>query len=179
MRIRLEEARRQPFEWNETVEVPAASLERDEVVTVGPVTCAGRLQFVDPGFLLRAEIGYEQTLLCDRCLGELVQAVATELDLLVLPGGEPEADPEGEIELQEEDLGVLFVDGETLDTYPLLVEQVQLNVPMKPLCRPDCQGLCPVCGADRNGAGCDCKDESVDPRWAGLADLKDRLPDQR
>jgi len=172
MRIRLEEARRQPYPWSETVEVPADSLERDEVAALSPARWRGQLRWMDPGFLLRAELEYEQTLRCMRCLTEFDEPVAVVLELMVLQEDEPE---EEELELQEEELGLLFVAGETLDTRPLLDEQLQLNVPMKPLCRPDCRGLCPVCGADRNGEGCDCKVDSVDPRWAGLAGLRERL----
>ncbi len=69
--------------------------------------------------------------------------------------------------------------GETLETDPLLLEQLQLNVPMKPLCRPDCQGLCPTCGADRNEDACSCEERSADPRWAALAALKSRLEESR
>ena len=42
---------------------------------------------------------------------------------------------------------------------------------MKPLCRPDCRGLCPHCGCDLNIEQCDCKDEQLDPRLAVLGDL--------
>jgi uncharacterized protein len=59
----------------------------------------------------------------------------------------------------------------------VLIEQLQLNIPMKPLCRPDCAGLCPTCGADLNQTRCACA-KSVDPRWAGLAVLRDRLEDR-
>lgn len=59
MRIRLEEARRQPYSWSETVEVPADSLERDEVAALSPARWRGQLRWMDPGFLLRAELEYE------------------------------------------------------------------------------------------------------------------------
>jgi uncharacterized protein len=96
--------------------------------------------------------------------------VAADVDLLLLRDAPQPR--EGEHELEEEDLGVVHVEGETFDTGPLLREQLQLGVPMKPLCREDCRGLCPQCGADRNRGDCDCKDDWVDPRWAALADLK-------
>ena len=48
---------------------------------------------------------------------------------------------------------------------------------MQPLCRPDCQGLCPVCGKDRNVDPCQCQVEWVDPRLAVLKTLVDRKPD--
>ena len=81
----------------------------------------------------------------------------------------------GERELDEDDLGVLHLEEEVLDTRPILLEQLQLNIPMKPLCRPDCQGLCPQCGADLNLGACGCGERQVDPRWAALAALKGTL----
>ena len=60
--------------------------------------------------------------------------------------------------LQAEDLGVVYVEDHELDTEPLLFEQVQINIPMKPLCRPECAGLCPHCGADLNAGACSCAD---------------------
>lgn len=71
------------------------------------------------------------------------------------------------------------VDGETyplrddqVDLEPLARETVMLELPQVPLCREDCQGLCPTCGADRNEGGCDCPTEVSDPRWAALDQLR-------
>ena len=58
-------------------------------------------------------------------------------------------------------------------------EQSYLAIPMKPLCRPDCQGLCPHCGTNRNVATCTCENRWEDPRLAGLKSLlkdADRAP---
>ena len=175
MRIRLDDVRREPFSWAETVEIPAASLEREELLALSPIAWRGRIAWADPSYHLRARARYEQTLRCDRCLREYTAPAESELELAVLD--EPEAG-EGERELSAEDLGVVYAEGGVLDTRPLLVEQLQLNVPMRPLCREDCRGLCPVCGANRNLERCECKDESVDPRWAALAALRDRLPEE-
>jgi uncharacterized protein len=58
-----------------------------------------------------------------------------------------------------------------LDLGPLLREQAWVDIPMKPLCRPDCQGLCPQCGADLNHESCECDRTEIDPRLAILRDL--------
>jgi len=70
---------------------------------------------------------------------------------------------------------LLTVVGEHLETAPLVAEQVLLEVPMKPLCRADCLGLCPRCGADRNLTPDCCRDERGDARWEALGELRDRL----
>jgi uncharacterized protein len=61
-----------------------------------------------------------------------------------------------------------------LDLEPLVRDAVLLELPLVPLCRPDCLGLCPRCGANRNEEPCSCTEEG-DPRWAALDVL--RVPD--
>jgi uncharacterized protein len=51
-------------------------------------------------------------------------------------------------------------------------EQFYLALPMKPLCREDCKGLCPICGVNRNRETCSCRSEWVDPRMEALRKLK-------
>ena len=177
MKIRLHEIGDDPYTWSEEESVPASALGREEVEAVGPVRWRGQIQRLDSGFLLRADLAYDQTLACQRCLGSVTEPVEEEIELLLVrhePGAEEE-----ERELEEEDLGIMVVDGDEVDLRPVLLEQMQLNVPMRPLCREECAGLCPTCGANRNEGDCGCETETTDPRWAGLADLRDRLADDR
>ena len=76
-------------------------------------------------------------------------------------------------EVEEDDLSTSFYEDETIDLGQLIREQFYLSLPMKPLCRPDCRGLCPDCGTDLNAGACGCVERTVDPRWAALAALKD------
>lgn len=180
MELHLDRVRDEPFAWEEQLSFSPRELEGTGVVVLSPVECRGRLSFVDPGFFLEAHLRYEQTLTCTRCLEPTVMPVEARVELLLLvePGG-GEEERSGEVELDEEDLSVVVLHEEKIDTEPVLLEQVRLNVPMKPLCRPDCAGLCPVCGADRNRGGCSCEEATTDPRWAALAGLRDRLSDDR
>ena len=77
------------------------------------------------------------------------------------------------IEAEEETYPLL---GDQLDLQPLARDAVLLNLPQVPLCREDCAGLCPVCGADRNDEPCGCEVEAGDPRWATLDALRGRDP---
>lgn len=83
----------------------------------------------------------------------------------------PDADAELGMELADDDLDLYSYDNEEIDLTPLFRDQVVLAVPFAPLCKEDCKGLCPQCGADRNLEPCDCK-PPVDPRWAALQNLK-------
>lgn len=176
MQIWLDQVREEPFNWEETKSVAPETLDRPELVALDPVWWKGQVVFADPGYFLRARLSYEQTLSCDRCLKPIVDRAESDVELLILVERNQRA--AGEHELQERDLGVVHVVDEILETDPLLLEQLQLNIPMKPLCRPDCQGLCPVCGADRNEAACSCEEKTTDPRWAALAALKSRFDDE-
>lgn len=62
-----------------------------------------------------------------------------------------------------------------LDLEPLVREAVLLELPEAPLCRPDCRGLCPICGTDLNAGRCDCETPAGDARWSALDELKHRL----
>ena len=86
------------------------------------------------------------------------------------------ADGEPSLELEETDLNVLRVAGEEIETEPILIEQILLQLPMKPLCRKDCRGLCPRCGSDRNESPDCCDEKGYDSRRSGLQSLRDRLP---
>ncbi len=60
----------------------------------------------------------------------------------------------------------------TLDLGPAFRAAVLLEVPIKNVCRGNCRGLCPVCGADRNTAPCTCETPRGDPRWKALGDVQ-------
>lgn len=176
MQIWLDQVREEPFDWEETKSVSPEVLERPELIALGPVWWKGRVNFADPGYYLRARLSYEQTLSCNRCLKPIVERVEPDVELVILVEDNPGA--AGEHELQERELGVLYLDGEVLETDPILLEQLQLNIPMKPLCQADCKGLCAVCGTDLNTGACSCEERTPDPRWAALAALKSRLDDE-
>ena len=174
MRIHLDQVREEPFSWDETQSVTPQDLDRAELLGLSPVRWQGQVVFADPGYYLKGRLSYEQTLACIRCLTPIVEPTEAEVELMieVVPHGHSAG---GERELRETELGLITVEGEILETDPILYEQLQLGVPMKPLCRPDCLGLCPVCGADRNVTACSCAESKGDSRWAALAAVKSRL----
>jgi DUF177 domain-containing protein len=108
---------------------------------------------------------------CSRCLEPFALPVATEFDLRYEPRARNTG--EGEREVQGEDLTTAFYDDDRIDLGQLMREQFYLAMPMKPLCRELCQGLCPVCGTNLNTATCDCRRDWVDPRFAALEALRD------
>ncbi len=101
---------------------------------------------------------------CDRCLEEFDQAVASRFRLLFHIGKDTWQTP-------EED--VVHIPRETVevDMNPWIFEHLILAIPMKMLCREDCKGLCPQCGVNLNESTCNCHHETIDPRWEKLREL--------
>ncbi len=166
MLIQLQQIGDEPFHWEESPSISAESLGRSELLGLGGISWSGRVVRDLAGYRLQARLSYRQTLTCTRCLAHVERPVDEELELAIETGA---AEPMlGEHELTTSDLRTLFLDGDELDTIPILMEQLQLNIPMKPLCREDCVGLCPQCGADRNQVPCTCAESDVDPRWQAL-----------
>jgi uncharacterized protein len=76
-----------------------------------------------------------------------------------------------DIELKREDLEFNIFHGDMFDVGQVIIEQISLNLPIKPLCQDDCLGLCVRCGRNLNEGICGCKDESVDIRFEKLKNL--------
>lgn len=119
---------------------------------------------------LRGKYSVRLLLECSRCLEPVEMEVEGPLKGVYQP--QPISLDGEEIELADDDLEVSFYRGEEIDLSLGLHDEVALAVPMAPLCKEDCPGLCPVCGKSRLEGDCGCLDKKVDPRWAKLAKLK-------
>jgi uncharacterized protein len=124
-----------------------------------------RAESVVEGILLTGPVSGELSLNCARCLRGFDGDVSLELlELFVLPGHE-----------RPEDEDAYRVTGKEIHLEPMLRDAITLALPLNPLCREDCAGLCAQCGRDLNDGPCDCYTEEVDPRWAALSTIKDKL----
>lgn len=112
---------------------------------------------------------------CGRCLEAFSVPVDAALDLMFLPEtGEAAgqvAAGKGEKEVRDDDVGVSFYKNDTIDLGEVMRDEFYLALPMKPLCRDDCKGLCPQCGVNRNRETCACTVDWVDPRLESLKSL--------
>lgn len=176
MKLRLDSARHEPFRWHERLEIEAAELDPRAVGGKVPVDVRGVLSSVEPDFLLDLEVDTQLAIACDRCLEPIASDVSGRLQLVLIERGRRRSGKgrDEETELTADDLNVVEVGEEGLEVEPLVREQIALELPVKPLCREECAGLCPVCGANRNDGACGCEQQDVDPRWAALAALKGR-----
>jgi uncharacterized protein len=109
---------------------------------------------------------------CGRCLDDIALPVDLPFDLLYLPHAHNAG--EGEVEVEDDDLTTAFYRDDQIDLGQLVAEQFYLAVPMKPLCRESCRGLCPECGTNLNTANCSCVREWTDPRLEALRALREK-----
>jgi uncharacterized protein len=123
------------------------------------------LESVVEGVLVTGPITGTWTVRCARCLTERTQPFSVEVSELFAVAGS----------LDDEDDGYELVE-DTIDLDQLVRDAVGVEMPFAPLCRPDCQGLCPVCGGNRNLGECP-GHETIDPRFAVLAELLPDMPD--
>jgi DUF177 domain-containing protein len=106
---------------------------------------------------------------CARCAEEFGAPSARPFRFVLAPRA---AGDDGEGRLRSEDLEFSLYEGEEIDLAPLITEQLILALPSRALCREDCQGLCPRCGANLNLHRCGCESKGLDPRLAVLRTLK-------
>jgi uncharacterized protein len=112
------------------------------------------------GYALRLRFTASMSGPCMRCLEPATPAIKVESREVSQPG-------------EAEELDSPYLEGEVLDLHAWSRDALALALPAKLLCRPDCAGLCPVCGANMNSAGAEHRHESGrDPRWAKLSEIR-------
>lgn len=148
--------------------------ENDTCVFRGPLTVKLRIIPTAEMFQVEGHIRGTASLTCSRCLVPADTPLSTtfRLSFTRTISGNDMDDPSETHELQAEELGVVLFEGDTIEFRDVLQEQVIMAIPMQPLCRADCQGLCARCGTNLNDGPCDCTGEDVDPRLAILKTLK-------
>lgn len=157
---------------------------REEFRVVGETTVQGTVRRDGHGaaasLMLSARVRSTLEMPCSRCLEPFTVPVDAQVETRFVTPAEfarvtAETQLSGEIddhEVQDQDLGLAEYHDESIDLGAVVREQFFLALPMKPLCQESCQGLCPVCGKNRNREACECRQEWVDPRLEALAKLK-------
>jgi uncharacterized protein len=125
----------------------------------------------DRDVFIRGRLDSTVPQVCGRCLESLPVRVHADVDLRFVP--RPATGDA--VELAADDLDLCFYDADQIDLRGVIESETTLALPMKPLCREDCRGLCPSCGANRNVTACGCDTRPRDPRLAALKDLAARL----
>ncbi|HIJ61041.1 MAG TPA: DUF177 domain-containing protein, partial [Nitrospirae bacterium] len=95
---------------------------------------------------------------CSRCLNDYQFTTNSVINTVFHPASVLTKDDNYELHTGE--LDTEFYKNDEIDLIEFLIQEIRLNIPMKPLCKDDCKGLCPNCGVDLNSETCDCNKEA-------------------
>ena len=161
---------RTPHERFEQAYAPGQLEASEDFRLVEPVSLAFDIFKDNDQFHLVGAVRTTLEMPCGRCLEPFTMPIDQAFDLRYQPHARNTG--EGEREIEEDDLTTAFYENDEIDLGHLMREQLYLALPMKPLCREACAGLCPACGTNLNRDTCTCKREWEDPRFAALKKLR-------
>lgn len=142
----------------------------------GPAHAQMRVVLSGERVIVDGTVAARLLLVCSRCLKSFPAEVSKSFSLEYWP--DPAVEFEGEeLELEYRDLEVGFYRDDKIDLTAAVTEQIVLEIPMKPICREDCKGLCDQCGADLNEGNCGCEKMALDPRLQVLRDVRKKFED--
>ncbi|HEV2136543.1 MAG TPA: DUF177 domain-containing protein [Terracidiphilus sp.] len=181
MEFIVNELEREPVEFD--LELAPGPIDfGDQAEQEGPLATSGRAEVLHehrgpkeiiPDIRLRGKFAGRLQVPCARCVEPVQVPLAADFDLIFRPIGADAGAPERSITAPETEIGYYQKDSLLLED--VLREQVLLSLPVRTLCKPDCKGLCPRCGANRNNQTCTCEEGPADPRWEALAGLRSRI----
>jgi uncharacterized protein len=147
-------------------------IRRRECAFTAPIRI--RLKAARIGEMVEVEGDLATTLrlTCGRCLTEFVGPLATDFAITYVREAHGLLAADAPAEGRAEDAGLIGFRGEEIDLTEGIQEQVVLCLPMRPLCREDCKGLCAACGADLNAGECNCRRQNPAGPFAALRHLR-------
>lgn len=175
MHLDLTQIRQPETEVTRRYEPEAFEGRTSQFRVAAPVELRFKVHKDQDRFRLVGRVRTTLELTCSRCVEPFLMPVDAGFDMRYLPPTENVGAEEGEV--SEEDLSVAYYRDDQIDLSQLMEEQFYLALPMKPLCRDDCKGLCPSCGTNLNETTCTCEVRWEDPRLAALKALMNRDKD--
>jgi uncharacterized protein len=162
----MEEASR-PFDVS--IATDELDLDNPTFRLAGDVRASGEIRKGSAQIDVHGSINAPAEIDCARCLEPIARDLTIEFAASFVAPENFAADKEREV--STEDLDVDILESDQIDLKQLVREQIVLNFPEQVFCKPDCKGLCPKCGGNRNLIDCNCDLEETDPRWAALKNL--------
>jgi len=163
-----------PQSYSRTFEISPSELERFEITGIGPVSISAnaRKGELPKEYVVDGTAKFTADLTCSRCVEPYPFASSSAFNLRFEPRPEAPKNGEEELEITPDELDLEFYTERSIPLRELALEQVQLSIPMKPLCDDNCLGLCPQCGVNRNRESCACEESIVDDRWGALREIQ-------
>ena len=169
MRIELENLKGSKGDFAHVYQPEELNPVDDRIQLIAPIAVNGKVRLAGNEVFVNGHVETRAQVECDRCLKPIELPVNADFALEYITGSEYESTDVAE--LSEGEMSVAVFDGEAIDVDEIVKEQILLAVPTRMLCREDCKGICPQCGADRNMGECSCVTDDIDPRWAALKNL--------
>ena len=170
MKLDLTRYRQPVSDFARTFQPEEAGGDTDAYQIVAPVELEFDIHKDKDKFRLLGRVRAQLELTCSRCIEAYRFPIDAEFDQRYLPASAVSADAETEV--GDDDLETSYYSDDQIDLNELMREQFYLALPMKPLCREDCGGLCSQCGTNLNTGTCDCAPVWEDPRLAALKTFK-------
>lgn len=149
------------LEFKEEFSLDVVSLAGQLGMTAAePIKVQGKITNIGEGFLVEGTLQFEGTAMCSRCLQSFTVSREIKFAEEFVRG----------FDRSEDDSSFGF-QGDIIDLTECLSEQIVLSLPMRFLCREDCQGICQICGVNLNSQKCSCSDEKIDARFELLKSL--------
>lgn len=170
MFLDIHEIGRDGVDFDATVQVAELEGPGTERIPVRSARLYGRAVRGRRGVELRASIEATVELRCSRCIEPFSAPLAADFFLRLVP--EAVEFGSGETRMDPEEATLFYARDGKADLEAMAAEQMYLCLPLKPVCRQGCQGLCPTCGTNRNRTGCGCRSDEADPRLAPLLQFR-------
>ena len=143
---------------------PGVDLVEENAVFLEPAHAEVVVRMLGDEVLVQGELTAKLSFVCGRCLTPFEFPVRSKFDLIYLPE-EIDVLPD---ELTDDEIDRMYFRDGRLDLRAVILEQLNLTFPAKPLCSRECEGICSVCGEIVRDGACSCLVKGSDPRWNGL-----------
>lgn len=170
MLIDIERLPQEGLNISKEFEFLTIDLVEENAVFLQPTHADVQIKKVGDEVWIKGRVTACLSFVCSRCLTPYEFPIDSAFDLVFLP----EEFEEVKDELDEEDIDKGFYAGGSIDLAEIILEQLNLTFPIKPLCSPDCEGLCAVCGKILQAGQCGCTVREPDPRLDRLKTLVKR-----
>jgi uncharacterized protein len=169
--IEIEDLKEEPLHVHHVFPIKEIMFSHEDAELNAPVKTDFVLMHRDRDLHIRGSVETSIFFRCSRCMKEFSTPFVADFNLSYFPQQNHVSDS-AEIELKYEDMEVEYYDGIAFDVNVMVLEQIELAMPMQYVCREDCKGLCYQCGADLNEGACVCKKEALDSRLSVLLDFQ-------
>jgi uncharacterized protein len=164
MRIDIDKLPKEGLTLSRNFDFPSQELVEESVVFLQPVHADITVRKMGEEVWVKGRITARLSYVCSRCLTPFECPVDSRFDLVYLP----EEYHELKEELDGEDIDRLFYQNHQIDLREVILEQLNLTFPVKPLCSEKCEGICAVCGQIRRNGKCGCMAIESEPRGEKL-----------